>query len=107
VNGARERLHTAQFFEFIADAPLEKAAPLFGAALERAWAPGWNPSFVWPAAGHDQEGMVFAYERTALDPRANDLVRRMADQDGRSGPEWASQVNGYLRLQGAQGGARD
>ena len=34
-------------------------APLFGADKERAWAPGWNPSFIWPAEPRDQPGMVF------------------------------------------------
>jgi hypothetical protein len=52
-------LHTREQFDFIADAPLDVAWPLFGADAERAWAPEWQPIFIWPAAVTDQEGMVF------------------------------------------------
>jgi hypothetical protein len=37
------------------------------------------------------------YCRTALSPESSALVARMADHDARSGPEWAEQINGYLR----------
>ena len=56
------RLHTEKTFEFVANAPMEIAAPLFGADKERVWANGWNPEFVWPALDapqKDQQGMVF------------------------------------------------
>jgi hypothetical protein len=36
------------------------------------------------------------YERTALDPAANDHVMRMADGDKSAGPDWARQINAYL-----------
>jgi len=52
-------LHTHREFEFIAAAPIDVAAPLFGAERERVWAPGWDPKFVWPENAKDQEGMVF------------------------------------------------
>jgi hypothetical protein len=52
-------VHTRGQFEFIADAPLDVAWPLFGAEGERAWAADWHPTFVWPAALADQRGMVF------------------------------------------------
>ena len=52
-------VHTREQFEFIADAPLDVAWPLFGAVAERAWAPDWDPAFVWPATASDEEGMVF------------------------------------------------
>jgi hypothetical protein len=52
-------VHTREQFEFIADAPLDVAWPLFGAAAERAWAPDWEPAFIWPATASDEEGMVF------------------------------------------------
>jgi hypothetical protein len=54
-----EALHTCEHFAFTAEAPLNVAWPLFGADKERAWAPGWNPLFIWPAKAQDQEGMVF------------------------------------------------
>jgi hypothetical protein len=140
--------HTSRAFEFVAKAPIGAVAPLLGANRERAWAPGWNPKFVWPAKARDRLGMVFTiahgsqdaiwvntrfdlnegdvqyvyvvpkvmvtvitiklrgdgastrvavvYDRTALDVKANGLMQEMADRDAGSGPEWASQVNGYL-----------
>jgi hypothetical protein len=75
-----EPLHTREQFDFVTHAPLEVAWPLFGAEGERAWAPGWNPAFVWPVAPVDQEGMVFkvshgdktaVWVNTALDPVSN------------------------------------
>jgi hypothetical protein len=52
-------VRTREQFDFIADAPLDVAWPLFGAEGERAWAADWHPMFVWPAAPADQQGMVF------------------------------------------------
>ena len=52
-------VHTHEQFEFIADAPIDVVWPLFGAEGERAWAPGWDPVFVWPRQAADQQGMVF------------------------------------------------
>jgi hypothetical protein len=52
-------VHTREQFEFIAHAPLDVAWPLFGADAERAWAPDWDPAFIWPATASDEEGMVF------------------------------------------------
>ncbi len=46
-------------FEFTANGPLDKVAPLMGANRERVWAPGWNPRFVYPKPAVDQQGMVF------------------------------------------------
>ena len=51
--------HTRTEFKFIANAPLEEAAPLFGAYEERKWAPDWNPLFLYPEPAHDRQGMVF------------------------------------------------
>lgn len=51
--------HTETKFEFAANGPLEKVAPLMGADRERVWAPGWNPHFVFPKPVADQQGMVF------------------------------------------------
>lgn len=41
--------------------------------------------------------VTVTYRRTALQPGANDTVRKMADHDGRSGPEWEQQINNYLQ----------
>jgi len=142
-------VHTREQFEFIADAPLDVAWPLFGADAERAWAPDWDPIFIWPGAAADQEGMVFkvgqgdhtavwvntaldraanriqyvyvipdlvvtvitlrlsrsgpathvavTYERTALADAAGEAVNQMAGRDKMAGPEWAQQINQYLR----------
>jgi hypothetical protein len=51
--------HAEATFEFVADAPMEKVAPLMGADRERLWAPGWDPHFVYPKPAVDQVGMVF------------------------------------------------
>ena len=147
---SRQRaVHTREQFEFIADAALDVVWPLFGAYAERAWAPDWDPTFIWPEAGTDQEGMVFkvvqgdrtavwvntaldraanriqyvcvipdlvitvitlrlsqtgpathvavTYERTALADAAGEAVTQMAGRDKVAGPEWAQQINHYLR----------
>jgi hypothetical protein len=57
-----QRLHTREQFSFVVLAQLEVAWPLFGAQGERAWAPGWDPAFIWPREPVDQEGMVFKIE---------------------------------------------
>jgi hypothetical protein len=56
---ARPSLHTREQFSFVAKASLDTAWPLFGAHGERAWAPEWDPTFIYPARPSDQEGMVF------------------------------------------------
>lgn len=57
--GLGQMAHTEKEFEFVANAPTEKVAPLFGAWKEREWSPGWKPEFVWPSEPSDREGMVF------------------------------------------------
>ena len=52
-------LHTREQFSLVANAPFDVAWPLFGAHNERAWAPDWDPVFLWPSEALDQEGMVF------------------------------------------------
>ncbi|HEX3396873.1 MAG TPA: hypothetical protein VHS76_09235 [Steroidobacteraceae bacterium] len=75
-------LHTREQFALIANAPFDLAWPLFGAHRERDWAPGWNPSFVWPERPADREGMVFEVGRgdtaaiwvnTVFDPTARSI----------------------------------
>ncbi len=39
--------------------PLAQAFRLFEPEGERAWAPGWDPKYVYPADGAVQKGMVF------------------------------------------------
>ena len=66
---AEERAHTHASFEFVARAPIDTVFPLFGAERERAWAPDWDPRFVWPPVAADEQGMVFTIahgERTAV-----------------------------------------
>ena len=58
-DGTAQLAHTRTAFDFTVNAPLEQAAPLFGADKERVWAPGWNPQFLYPNPAHDQQGMVF------------------------------------------------
>lgn len=55
----RPAVHTREQFEFIADATLDVAWPLFGADAERAWAADWHPTFIWPVPATDEAGMVF------------------------------------------------
>ncbi|HEX4584979.1 MAG TPA: hypothetical protein VH183_09130 [Burkholderiaceae bacterium] len=62
-------LHTHEEFDFVVNAPVDVAAPLFGAEAERAWAPDWDPAFVWPQTPSDRPGMVFKVshgDRTAV-----------------------------------------
>jgi hypothetical protein len=56
-------IHTHERFTFVANAPLKDVFPLFGADRERAWAPEWNPNFLWPSPAIDQPGMVFQTKR--------------------------------------------
>jgi hypothetical protein len=77
-------LHTHEVFEFVANAPIDVAWPLFGAQRERAWAPGWDPVFLWPEEARDQQGAVFKIARgdkaaiwltTSFDPAAKNRVQ--------------------------------
>jgi hypothetical protein len=60
------RTHTEERFSFVANAPMERVAPLFGADKERVWAPGWDPAFVHPVPAADEEGMVFTVAHSHL-----------------------------------------
>lgn len=44
---------------FYVDLPMAEAFRLFEPEGERAWAQGWNPSYVFPSDGHAERGMVF------------------------------------------------
>ena len=39
--------------------PVSQAFRFFEPEGERAWAPGWNPVYVYPASGQPEKGMVF------------------------------------------------
>lgn len=56
---AEQRVHTEEKFEFTVAASADRVALLFGADKERAWAPEWDPQFIWPSTAVDREGMVF------------------------------------------------
>jgi hypothetical protein len=72
--------HVSNSFQFVVDAPLSRAAPLFGPEGERCWAgPDWNPEFLHPRPGKDVQGAVFTLQRgphtsvwvnTVFDPSA-------------------------------------
>jgi len=69
VTSLQGMVHTHERFDFVVNAPLDVAWPLFGADGERAWAPDWHPVFIWPAPAADVGGMVFKVahgERTAV-----------------------------------------
>lgn len=56
---AAQPLHVRNSFAFTVSAPQNAVAPLFGAHLERAWAAGWDPQFVYPQPVEDKPGEVF------------------------------------------------
>ena len=43
-------------------APPDRVFPLFTPEGERLWVPGWNPRYLWPAAGTTRVGMTFLTE---------------------------------------------
>lgn len=63
--GDASLLHRESTFEFVAQAPLQRVAPLFGADAERVWEPEWNPTFLWPQPAQDRRGMVFTVQHGA------------------------------------------
>jgi len=148
-SAAASLAHTRTEFHFVANAPWEETAPLFGANGERKWAPDWDPQFLYPKPASDQPGMVFrvehphhssiwvntafdlaaghiqyayvlnnamatlidirlsredgdktgvavVYERTALEPEANEHVLHYTDGDAKARKEWEEAINGYL-----------
>jgi len=46
--------------------------------------------------------ILVRYERTSLSRETDAAVREMAAQDRAAGPEWATQINGYLAKLGAR-----
>lgn len=74
------RVHTRESFEFLANGAIDEVFPLFGAHGERAWAPGWDPRFVWPVPAVDRPGMVF---HIAHGDRSAIWVNTSFDRDAR------------------------
>jgi hypothetical protein len=56
-------MHVSHSFQLIVNAPLSRAAILFGPDGERCWAgPRWNPEFLYPQPGKDVQGAVFTIQ---------------------------------------------
>ena len=51
--------HAIRSHSFDLPMALAEAFALFEPEGERAWAPGWDPRYVYPADGRAQKGMVF------------------------------------------------
>jgi len=47
--------------------------------------------------GKDNSTVNVAYERTALDPQANEHIQELAKADADSGPHWESAISDYLQ----------
>jgi hypothetical protein len=55
-------------------------------------------------ADAENTNVQVAYERTALNPEANERVKEMGDSDRNGGKEWGTAINEYLAKQKAAGG---
>ena len=51
--------HIVRSHAFVVERPLARAFELFTPEGERAWAPGWDPTYLYPADGRTERGMVF------------------------------------------------
>jgi len=56
--------------------------------------------------GSDKTKAVVVYERTALQPEANDHVNRLADDDKAKGPEWEAAFRTYLQTRANKAAAK-
>jgi hypothetical protein len=54
-------------------------------------------------ADAENTNVQVAYERTALNPEANQRVKEMGDSDRNGGKEWGTAINDYLEKQKAAG----
>lgn len=60
-------MHLQTTFSLIVHAPYIETAPLFGPNGERAWAgKHWDPQFLHPQPGRDEEGAVFTIRHGGL-----------------------------------------
>jgi hypothetical protein len=72
--------HVVNSFEFEIDAPLARAAPLFGPEGERKWAgKTWDPKFIYPTQPRDVEGAVFTVKQAGRNPLWINTVFDLAD----------------------------
>src|SRR5215472_13766652 len=61
------RAHTETSFDLVVHAPYAETAALFGPEGERAWAgKHWDPHFVFPQPGKDEQGAVFTIQHGPL-----------------------------------------
>jgi hypothetical protein len=51
--------HVERSHAFVVPLPLERAFTFFEPEGERAWAEGWDPTYLHPADGRAERGMVF------------------------------------------------
>jgi hypothetical protein len=64
----QERAHVETNFDVVVHAPYAEAARLFGPEGERAWAgKHWDPRFVYPQPGRDEQGAVFTIQHGPLE----------------------------------------
>jgi hypothetical protein len=60
---AEKPVRVSNSFQFVVQAPLEVAAPLFGPEGERCWAgEHWDPQFVYPQPANDEQGAIFTVQ---------------------------------------------
>jgi hypothetical protein len=60
---AEQRMHLVTSFDVTVHAPYADTAVLFGPEGERPWAgKHWDPQFLHPAPGRDEEGAVFTIQ---------------------------------------------
>jgi hypothetical protein len=58
-------MHIERRHEIVLPLPIARAFPLFTPKGEMAWVDGWAPTFLHPASGETQAGMVFTTEAHA------------------------------------------
>jgi len=64
---ADARVHTQTSFDVVVHAPYAETAALFGPEGERVWAgKHWDPQFIFPHPGRDEQGAVFTIQHGAL-----------------------------------------
>src|SRR5258708_39695233 len=62
-----KRMHVETTFKVVVHAPYVETAELFGPEGERAWAgKQWDPQFLHPMPGRDEEGAVFTIRHGSL-----------------------------------------
>jgi len=66
--GVKEtHMHVQTTFDLVIHAPYAETAPLFGPNGERAWAgKHWDPQFLHPQPGRDEQGAVFTIRHGEL-----------------------------------------